>query len=105
MLWAVPLGPLNLAWVVFVFALIYYLRLDVRAALFQGAVTLLMLASAFGLERVGVSVIWLGLGVFVVAWIGQFVGHKIEGKKPSFFEDLLFLLIGPLWIAKRLFSK
>ena len=39
--------------------------------------------------------------VFVVAWIGQFVGHKIEGKKPSFFEDLQFLLIGPAWVVKN----
>ncbi|MDD0852072.1 DUF962 domain-containing protein [Halobacteriovorax sp. GB3] len=38
------------------------------------------------------------LTVFVIAWIGQFIGHKIEGKKPSFFKDLQFLLIGPLWI-------
>ena len=44
-------------------------------------------------------------GVFVVAWIGQFVGHKIEGKKPSFFEDLQFLLIGPAWVANSLSEK
>jgi uncharacterized membrane protein YGL010W len=40
--------------------------------------------------------------IFVVAWIGQFVGHKIEGKKPSFFEDLQFLLIGPAWVVNSL---
>lgn len=40
-------------------------------------------------------------GVFVVAWIGQFIGHKIEGKKPSFLEDLQFLLIGPAWVVKN----
>jgi len=39
-------------------------------------------------------------GIFIVAWIGQFIGHKIEGKKPSFFEDLQFLLIGPLWVFR-----
>lgn len=42
----------------------------------------------------------LSLFLFVVAWIFQFVGHKIEGKKPSFFKDLLFLLIGPIWVMK-----
>ena len=42
--------------------------------------------------------------VFVLAWIGQFVGHKIEGKKPSFFEDLQFLLIGPGWCLNDLFK-
>lgn len=39
--------------------------------------------------------------VFILAWIGQFIGHKIEGAKPSFFEDLQFLLIGPLWVFAR----
>src|SRR5262249_2722390 len=38
------------------------------------------------------------VAVFVAAWIAQFVGHSIEGRKPSFFEDLQFLLIGPLWL-------
>jgi uncharacterized membrane protein YGL010W len=41
--------------------------------------------------------------VFVLAWIGQFVGHKIEGKKPAFFEDLFFLLVGPGWVLKKLY--
>lgn len=39
--------------------------------------------------------------IFVIAWIGQFIGHKLEGKKPSFFEDLQFLLIGPAWVVKN----
>jgi uncharacterized membrane protein YGL010W len=43
--------------------------------------------------------------VFVVSWIGQFIGHKIEGKKPSFFEDVQFLLVGPLWVFYPLFSR
>lgn len=43
--------------------------------------------------------------VFVAAWIGQFIGHKIEGKKPSFFEDLQFLLIGPAWIANSITGR
>lgn len=41
---------------------------------------------------------WIALGVFVVAWIGQFIGHHVEGKRPSFTDDIFFLLIGPLWI-------
>ena len=43
--------------------------------------------------------------IFIVAWIGQFYGHKVEGKKPSFIKDLQFLLIGPLWVLKKLGSK
>jgi uncharacterized membrane protein YGL010W len=40
-------------------------------------------------------------GIFVAAWIGQFYGHKIEGKKPSFFEDLQYFLIGPVWVLHK----
>ena len=42
---------------------------------------------------------------FIIAWIGQFVGHKIEGKKPSFFEDIQFLLIGPAWLLSFIYKK
>ena len=45
------------------------------------------------------------LGIFVVAWIGQFIGHKIEGKKPSFFDDLRYLLIGPAWLLQFIYKK
>ena len=50
--------------------------------------------------------VWrLSLAIFIVAWIGQFIGHKIEGKKPSFFEDLQFLLIGPAWLLSFIYNK
>lgn len=47
----------------------------------------------------------LAAGVFVVAWIGQFVGHKIEGRKPSFLTDLTYLLIGPAWVLVKLYRR
>ena len=47
----------------------------------------------------------LSLGLFIVGWIVQFIGHKIEGKKPSFFKDLFFLLIGPIWVLKAFCQK
>ena len=43
--------------------------------------------------------------VFVVAWIGQFVGHKLEGRKPSFLTDLTYLLIGPAWVLAKLYRR
>ena len=43
--------------------------------------------------------------VFVVAWIGQFIGHRIEGTKPSFFDDIKFLLIGPAWLLGHVYRK
>jgi uncharacterized membrane protein YGL010W len=45
------------------------------------------------------------IAVFVVSWIFQFWGHKIEGKKPSFATDLAFLLIGPMWVQRFVFAK
>ncbi|MDI9238695.1 DUF962 domain-containing protein [Lysobacter sp. LF1] len=53
------------------------------------------------------TLLWLGVGVFVVAWIGQFIGHSklLEGKRPSFFTDLTYLLIGPAWVLAKLYRK
>ena len=51
------------------------------------------------------GLLWFSIVVFVLAWIGQFVGHKIEGKKPSFFQDVQFLLIGPAWLMAFVYRK
>jgi uncharacterized membrane protein YGL010W len=51
---------------------------------------------------------WLlsaAIGVFVAAWIAQFIGHRIEGRKPSFLTDLTYLLIGPAWVLAKLYRK
>jgi len=45
------------------------------------------------------------LVIFVLAWIGQFIGHKVEGKKPSFLKDVVFLLIGPAWLLSKVYRK
>ena len=47
----------------------------------------------------------LSVAIFVAAWIAQFVGHKIEGKKPSFLEDLRYLWVGPLFVLAALFTR
>ena len=60
-----------------------------------------LLEQRFGLQ----FLLWLAIGVFVVAWIAQFIGHKIEGKKPSFFTDLVYLLIGPIWVLAKFYRK
>ena len=43
--------------------------------------------------------------IFVLAWIGQFIGHRVEGKKPSFFKDVQFLMIGPLWLLADVYRR
>ena len=51
------------------------------------------------------SLMWLAVAVFVIAWVGQFIGHKIEGRKPSFLTDLAYLLIGPAWLLAKLMRR
>jgi uncharacterized membrane protein YGL010W len=54
--------------------------------------------------RIGLDgLLKLAIGVFVVAWIAQFIGHKLEGRKPSFFTDLIYLLIGPAWVMGKFY--
>lgn len=55
---------------------------------------------------VGIAgLLYLAIGVFAIAWIGQFVGHKIEGRKPSFLTDVTYLLIGPAWVLAKLYRR
>jgi uncharacterized membrane protein YGL010W len=57
-------------------------------------------------QKAGGQALWLVcLAIFIVSWIGQFIGHKIEGKKPSFLDDLKFLLIGPIWLLHFILKK
>lgn len=57
-------------------------------------------------EKAGGLALWQSsLIIFVLAWVGQFIGHKIEGKKPSFLDDLKFLLIGPIWLLHFILKK
>jgi uncharacterized membrane protein YGL010W len=110
---AIPLIMLSLIgllfwihpWVAYLFILasmVYYVRLS---AVFL--VTMAVL-SAIGLALVhamGDKVLPISAAIFVGAWIAQFVGHKIEGKKPSFFEDLQYLWVGPLFVLSKLFLR
>lgn len=59
------------------------------------------LHAAFGTTVLAV----IGASVFVVAWVGQFIGHHIEGRRPSFFTDLVYLLIGPVWVLAKGYRK
>ena len=59
------------------------------------------IADAFGLPTLLVA----GATVFVVAWIAQFIGHKYEGRKPSFLTDLTYLLIGPAWCVAKVLRR
>ncbi|MGY0219092.1 Mpo1 family 2-hydroxy fatty acid dioxygenase [Endozoicomonadaceae bacterium StTr2] len=91
-----------LAMALIAISLMFYIRLSLRLTLAMGG----LLAICIGVGYVIEPVLFLVCSVlFVLAWVGQFIGHHIEGKKPSFFEDIQFLLIGPLWVIAFLFRK
>ncbi|MEM5318601.1 Mpo1-like protein [Paraburkholderia sp. JHI869] len=95
------------AWLLFGAATIYYLVLDVPLGLMMAVVSLACVAFGAWLAQQGTAA-WLGSGVglFVVGWIFQFVGHIAwEHRKPAFVDDLIGLMIGPLFVlAEALFS-
>ena len=113
LLWSLPVPAaiarraawLNWATLAMLAGLGYYALLSVRLALGM----LLPLALAMlALERLAALALPLWqtcLVIFVVAWIGPFIGHAIEGRRPSFLKDLQFLLIGPLWLLSFVFRK
>ncbi len=97
---------LNWALVGVLFTLFYYFTLS--QPLFYGMAIVLtgFLLLTHQLELLLTIPLWkASLMIFVFAWIGQFIGHQIEGKKPSFIKDLLFLLIGPLWLLSFIYKK
>lgn len=79
---------------------VFYLRLDLRFGLLMSALLALSLWAAAGLAA-GSTASWLGwgLGLFLVGWVIQFVGHWYEGRKPAFVDDLMGLVVGPLFVA------
>lgn len=92
-----------------VLAWLYYLRLSFAmfiGFLFIGSAILYGNSALYdSLGRSNSSLAIASLIIFVVAWIGQFIGHKIEGKKPSFLEDVQFLLIGPAWLLHFIYKQ
>jgi len=83
-------------------SMVYYVRLSwvFFITMLAGSALVLALVYAMGEQRVAICA-----SIFVVAWIFQFIGHKVEGKKPSFFEDIQYLWVGPLFVLSRLFTK
>ncbi len=85
-------------------SLVYYSRLSWPFTLCMLLLSSVMLALVDAMDAAGVLV-QASVGVFVVAWIFQFIGHHLEGKKPSFFEDLQYLLVGPLFVLSKAFER
>lgn len=113
MIWAIPfpeqfkLNPfVNWATIFMSLCMIFYFLLGIVTGLFMILVSSIMLYICFLIEeKTSLPLLSTSVIVFVLAWIGQFVGHKVEGKKPSFFKDLQFLLVGPLWVFYPWYSR
>ncbi len=101
-----PPVPANAATLMLAVFTLYYLVLSWRLAL--GVLVLVAAMLWLGEQlaaALGIAVWLLALIVFVLAWIGQFIGHHYEGKRPALFDDLRFLLIGPLWCTAHLYQR
>ena len=83
-------------------SMVYYARLSMAFFITMMVGSLLMLAL---IQRIGPSLLPLCVTVFVGAWVMQFIGHKLEGKKPSFMEDIQYLWVGPLFVLSKLFER
>jgi uncharacterized membrane protein YGL010W len=113
LLWSLPMPAalaaraplLNWATLTMLAGLGYYALLSVRLALGMLAPLALAVLALEALRRLPLPLWQTSLAIFVVAWVGQFIGHAIEGRRPSFFKDLQFLLIGPLWLLSFVFRR
>lgn len=117
MMWSIPVGPLdnwapasvapfvNWGTLFLALAMLYYAFLSRTLFLGMIVVAVVVTFGNYQLAQLATPLWLISVAIFVVAWIGQFIGHKIEGKKPSFFKDVQFLMIGPAWCMSFLFRK
>ena len=100
LIWSLhPLGAVGMA----IATIIYYLPLSVPMAIGSALMMAPMLLILALMPQALIGQI--SILIFVLAWIGQFIGHKIEGKKPSFFDDVRFLMIGPVFVLSFLYRR
>jgi uncharacterized membrane protein YGL010W len=113
---SIPAGPLqnlldgnpyaNWATVLLVLAIVYYVSLSISLSIGMMLFSALCLFLINIIVQINIAPLWLVcLIIFVAAWIGQFYGHKVEGKKPSFLKDIQFLMIGPAWLMHFVYKK
>ncbi len=104
--WFIDTHQMNIGFIVMALVLLYYFSLSkslsIGMMLFGG----LCLCLCHFIEQLAFIKLWIfSIIVFVGAWVGQFYGHKIEGKKPSFLKDIQFLMIGPAWLMSFIYKK
>ncbi len=111
-LWTLPV-PVSLGrpglWcaLIMVGAFSFYWRLSrpIGAAMFVVFVAFAFISEGLYRWLGPVPLLWLAIAVFVIAWVGQFIGYAIEGQRPSFLTDPVYLLIGPAWLASKVLAR
>jgi len=113
LLWLIPLGQfvpglapalapwVNVASVGAIPVILFYARLSVWSLMTGLGWLAVSYAAIIAMEQAGLPLLAVCATVWVLAWAGQFWGHKVEGAKPSFADDLVFLLIGPLFVQQK----
>jgi uncharacterized membrane protein YGL010W len=91
--------------VLIILSLLFYIRLSIPLAIGMFFYSVLVLWGNYQIVAAGLPLWLVSIGIFVVAWIFQFIGHNHEGKKPSFLKDVQFLMVGPAWILGFVFRK
>jgi len=104
--WIVAGLQLNVAMIALLLVVFYYFSLSKTLWIGMVLFGLVCLFICNLIEKANFIQLWLFcLITFILAWIGQFYGHKVEGKKPSFLKDLQFLMIGPAWLMSFIYKK
>ena len=101
-----PTLQLNVRIMAMIAAMVYYFYLSKPLSIGMLLFTVFCLVVCNFIEKKLSTPLWfIYVVLFVAAWIGQFYGHKVEGKKPSFLKDLQFLLIGPAWLMSFIYTR
>ncbi len=106
LIWSIPpltIGgiQINWVWLAVIPVWIFYFRLSLSVFMMMMGYTLACISLIWALEILQLPVLYISLVLFGAFWMLQFIGHKIEGTKPSFYEDLQLLLIGPVWVFRK----
>lgn len=96
----------NWAIIVLVPVILYYFSLSASIAIgMMFFISICLFISELVLQNADFPLWGIAIFVFIISWIGQFYGHKVEGKKPSFLKDIQFLLIGPAWLMHFIYKR
>ncbi|RDH42684.1 DUF962 domain-containing protein [Zooshikella ganghwensis] len=112
LLWSIPLPEIltpfawaNIGTLSVLLIIAFYCTLSAKLSIIMLCFSGIILLMCYWLTLNSPWPLWLvALALFIFMWILQFIGHAVEGKKPSFFKDLQFLLIGPAWVMAYLFK-